>query len=253
MRVQNDALASSTESLEETSDLKCGLCGTENSTLLVCNYCGEFLCADHRLRDDHQCGVRRVKKAFGNKEMGRTELLRNLKRLDIERWEKEGGLNAAFDNGVSSVFGWLTQSDDPAGRVSAERIERLSQRFAALGIDGKVGIDPSSQHVDVNDFEAAKRALAEDHSKKSYIEAWRLFNRAWLAAKAKSLAEGDKLKFRILTDKARSIMAIDRIEEMEEYAVGLRSAMVDLDRMSEVMRENHTVGENTNHSMIGSP
>jgi hypothetical protein len=230
-------LASSVEPLEQTSALKCSLCGSEDSTLLVCNYCGEFLCADHRLLDDHQCGVRRVRRAAGSKEFGRSELLRNLKRLDTERWEKEGGMNAAFDNGLSKTFTWLEAGDDPNGRVSTERIDRLNRRLEAISHTG-VAEKYSGEPQDADAIDVVKKALTENQSKRAYFDAWRLFNKAWLAAKGKQLAEGDKMKFSLLTERAASLVAIDRIEEMEEYAVGLRTAMADLDKFPDLTKND---------------
>jgi AN1-like zinc finger protein len=221
--------------MEETAALKCELCGSDESFLLVCNYCGGVLCSDHRLRDDHRCGVRLVRRGAGSKEIGRTDLLRGLRRLDIERWEREGGLNAAFDNGVSKAFAWLAIVDNPEEQASVEKIDRLIRRFTVLGHE---------RNEEATAPEAAGKLLAEDKSKGAYIATWKQFNRAWLDAKAKSLAEGDKMKFKLLTEKAASSASIERIEAMEEYAVGLRNAMADLDKLSEEAEGERYAGRN---------
>jgi hypothetical protein len=103
----------------------------------------------------------------------------------------------------------------------------------------------SGESQDASAIDAIKKTLAENQSKKTYFEAWRLFNKAWLAAKGKPLTEGDKMKFSLLTERAASLVAIDRIEEMEEYAVGLRTAMAGLDRIPDVVKDDRQGRERT--------
>jgi len=153
-------------------------------------------------------------------------------------------MNAAFDNSVLKTFTWLGINDDPKGRVSIERVDRLNRRFEALAFNG-MAENSTNRPLDASAVDAIKKVLAENQSKKTYFEAWRMFNKAWLTVKGKPLAEGDKMKFSLLTEKAASLAAIDRIEEMEEYAVGLRTAMADLDKLPDLIRDDRSSHERT--------
>jgi hypothetical protein len=105
-------------------------------------------------------------------------MLGMVRRLDVERWESEGGLGSAFGSDLGVKFPWLESAD---------------------GVDEEL------------------------------LGAWKVRNKEWLETRSSLLAQGDLMKYTLLTDKVASLEGIREVERMENFAIELQLALAYLE------------------------